>query len=193
MDQFAIDKAHRRRNKRGGILLAVLLSSSLATLGAGAMSLAVFTDSDASSGAWTAGTIILGVSPATTFSATGIMPGASGTQTVAVANTGTGDARYAISSVSTNVDLKGLRDQLTLTIRAGTCLAPGATLYTGALNGAVVGSNVQGADPGDRAVAAGATDNLCFAWAFPLTSGNTFQSAATSATFTFDSEQTANN
>ena len=64
MDTHALDAqvlARRTLRRRG--LMAVLLGSSLAMLGAGAMSLAVFTDTDAADGAWSTGTIILGVSP----------------------------------------------------------------------------------------------------------------------------------
>ncbi len=136
---------------------------------------------------------MLGVSPATAFNVTNMFPGASGTQTIAVANSGTGSLRYAMSTGATNGDGKGLAAQMNLTIQAGTCAAPGSTLYSGALDAAALGSNVQGNDPGDRTVAAGNTDNLCFSWDFPLGSGNGFQNATTTATFTFDAEQTANN
>jgi hypothetical protein len=183
----------RRRNKRRRALLAILLASSVATLGAGAMSLAVFTDSEASTGSWSAGTIILGVTPATSFTANGIMPGDSGSQTITVANTGTGDMRYALSTSATNSDSKGLAGQIALTVKAGACPGAGANLYSGALGSAALGSNATGAQPGDRALAAGGSDLLCFAWSFPKASGDAFQAAATTATFTFDAEQTANN
>ena len=150
------------------IELAILLGASFATLGAGAMSLAIFTDSDASDGTWTSGTIILNVTPATSFNVDDIMPGDSGSQTIAVANTGTGALRYAMTSTADNTDGKGLRAQLGLTIQAGTCTAPGATLYSGTLNGAALGDVSQGAQAGDRNVASGGTDNLCFSWSFPL-------------------------
>lgn len=182
-----------RRTKRRRTVLAVLLASSLATLGAGAMTLAQFTDSDATSGSWTSGTIVLGVSPATAFTAANIMPGETGSQTIVVSNTGTGAARYAVSTSATNADTKGLAAQMTLVIAAGTCASPGATLYSGALGSAAFGSSAPGAQAGDRSVAAAASDSLCFTWAFPLASGNAFQAAATTATFTFASEQTANN
>ena len=182
------NRAMRRRS-----LLAVLLVATLTTLGAGAMTLAQFTDSDASTGSWTSGTIILGVSPATSFSVTNILPGDSGSQTIVVSNTGTGDARYALSTSATNLDSKGLAAQMTLTIKAGACPGAGANLYSGALGSAALGSSASGFQTGDRDVLAAASDSLCFAWSFPLASGNGFQAAATTATFTFASEQTANN
>lgn len=194
MDTFALDQTHKsRRTLHRRALMAILVGSSLATLGAGAMSLAVFTDSKASSGSWTSGSVILGVAPATSFTATGIMPGDSGSQTITVSNTGTGALRYAVSTSATNADTKGLAAQMTLTVKAGTCPGAGANLYSGALGSAALGSIAPGAQTGDRAVAAGASDQLCFAWSFPIASGNAFQTAATTATFTFDAEQTANN
>jgi hypothetical protein len=193
MDQTANDRSAARRSKRRRALFAVLLAASFATLGAGAMSLAIFTDSDATNGSWTSGTIILGVTTTTAFTATDILPGDTGNQTVHVNNTGTGALRYAMTSSADNTDGKGLAAQVDLTIQAGTCAAPGATLFTGKLSGAALGNVAQGAQAGDRTVASGGTDNLCFSWSFPLSSGNGFQAAATTATFTFDAEQTANN
>ena len=183
----------RSRGRRRNALAVLLIGSAIATVGAGAMSLAQFTDTRASSGSWSAGTVILGVSPSTAFTATGILPGASGSQTVVVSNTGTGDLRYAMSSSSTNVDTKGLAAQIDLTIKQGACPSSGTTVFTGKLSTAGFGSNVQGANAGDRNIAAGSTENLCFAWSFPLASGNTLQGAATTATFTFDAEQTLDN
>lgn len=193
MSQPEFDSMPERRSKRRRALIAILLSTSLLTLGAGAVSLAVFTDTTDLDGTWTAGSIVLGTSPSTTFTVDDILPGDSGSQDITVENNGTGDLRYAMSSSSTNADGKGLAAQLNLTIEAGTCAAPGATLYSGSLDGAAFGDSTQGADTGDRDVLAGGTDDLCFSWDFPLASGNGYQLATTTATFTFDAEQTANN
>ena len=70
----------------------------------------------------------------------------------------------------------------------GTVLFAAAALSAGAL-----GNPAQGSQAGDRTLAAAATDELCFNVNLPTTSGNTFQNATTTATFTFDSEQTVNN
>src|SRR5690242_15159331 len=193
MDQLAQDRTVQQRRKRRRALVAILFAASLATLGAGAMSLAVFSDSQASQGAWTTGTIVLGVSPSTAFTASNILPGDSGSQTIAVSNTGTGALRYAISTSATNTDTKGLAAQMTMTVSPGTCASPGSSIYSGALGSTAVGSSAQGAQAGDRVLAAATSENLCFAWSFPLASGNPFQNAATTATFTFSAEQTANN
>jgi hypothetical protein len=192
--EFAQDHAPARR-KRRRMLVAMLLASSLATVGAGAMSLAVFTDGKASTGAWTTGTIILGVTPSAAFSASNIMPGDTGTQVIAVQNTGTGALRYAVTTAISG-DTKGLAAQMTLAITTGPVVSgacTGTSLYSGSLTAAALGNPAQGADAGDRSVAAGATDNLCFQWTFPKASGNAFQGAATNASFTFAAEQTANN
>ena len=183
--------ATRLRRQRRAALVLVLVA--LATLGTSAVTLAVFTGSAPTNGSWTTGTIILGASPTTVFNVTGVMPGASGSQTVAVANAGSGQLRYAMTSASTDADGRGLRNQLELTIRAGTCVAPGAVLYSGALASATLGNPAQGADAGDRTVDAGDTDDLCFSWLFPAASGPGYQGAATSTTFSFAGEQTANN
>ena len=193
MNQLAFPATAVRRTNRRRVLLAIVLGSSLAAVGAGAMTLAQFTDSDTSTGSWSTGTIILGVSPAPAFTVARMMPGASGSQTLVVDNTGTGDARYSVSTSATNLDTLGLANQMTLTIKAGACPGAGTALYTGPLGGAAFGDSTQGFQSGDRNVAAGTTDTLCFAWDFPLSSGNAFQGATTTATFTFASEQTANN
>jgi hypothetical protein len=193
MNQHDLDTTLQHRRKRRRVLVAILLGASLATLGAGAMSLAVFSDSQAASGAWTTGTIVLGVTPSTAFSASNIMPGDTGSQTIAVSNSGTGALRYAISTSATNADGKGLAAQMTMTVSPGTCASPGSSVYSGALGSTAVGSAAQGSQAGDRTLAAAASENLCFAWSFPLASGNGFQNAATTATFTFAAEQTANN
>ena len=192
MDQTT-DRSAARRSKRRRALFAVLLGASFATLGAGAMSLAIFTDSDAYDGTWTSGTIILGVTSTTAFTVDDILPGDTGNKTIQVNNTGTGALRYAMTSTADNLDTKNLRSQLTLTIQPGTCAAPGAAIYTGPLNGANFGDPAQGDDTDDRTVASGGTDNLCFSWAFDINADNAYQDATTTATFTFLAEQTAHN
>ena len=112
MDQTT-DRSAARRSKRRRALFAVLLGASFATLGAGAMSLAIFTDSDAYDGTWTSGTIILGVTSTTAFTVDDILPGDTGNKTIQVNNTGTGALRYAMTSTADNTDTKNLRSQLT--------------------------------------------------------------------------------
>jgi len=185
-----------RRHRRG--LLVLLLALSLGSVGAGAFSLALFTDSAAvGANAFTAGTVVLGVSPATAvLTASAMMPGDTVSGSLVVSNAGTGQLRYAMSSASTNADGKNLRDQLSLTVKTlGTSCAAfdGTSLYSGALSAAAFGSNAQGTQAGDRTLAAGTNETLCFQATLPIGTGNAFQGASTTTTFTFDAEQTANN
>jgi predicted ribosomally synthesized peptide with SipW-like signal peptide len=182
----------RKTRRRRGIIV-LLLSLSIGTLGAGAFSLALFTDSSASSGSFTTGTIVLTTNPATLFTVASMMPGDSGSATLTVQNTGTGQLRYALTSSSTNADAKALRDQISLSVKAGACPGAGAALYNAALSGAAFGDVTAGAQAGDRTLNAATSEQLCFAWSLPLATGNAFQGAATTTTFTFTAEQTANN
>jgi hypothetical protein len=192
MDIYALDdQAQRRRGKRRRALLAILLASSLATLGAGAMSLAVFTDADAADGAWSTGTIRLVAGPAATFGASDMFPGDTGEQTVTVLNDGTGELRYAMTSTETDAD--GLLAQMTLEIFEGACTAKGLSLYSGSFAAAALGNPAQTGHAGDRVVAAGVTDSLCFAWELPLATDDAFQNVTATAVFDFLGEQTANN
>jgi predicted ribosomally synthesized peptide with SipW-like signal peptide len=183
-----------RRNVRRAGLILLLAASAALTVGTGASTLAIFTDSANATAAFSAGTVDLTAAPATVFTANGIYPGDSGIQTVTVGNGGTGTLRYAMSTSATNADGLGLAAQLELTITAGTCPGAGGPLYgAAALGSAAFGNPAQGAQAGDRTLAGAASEDLCFAWSLPTATGNGFQGAATTATFTFAAEQTANN
>jgi len=190
------DRSTRRRRRRLIGLLFVVAAT--ATIGAASFSLAIFT-STATVGAntFTNGTIVLGASPATALlTADAMLPGDTVTGSLVVSNTGTSQLRYAMTSASTNADTKGLMNQLTLTVKTlGTSCATfdGTTLYTGTLASAAFGNPLPGAQAGDRTLDAATHETLCFAATLPLGTGNTFQGATTTATFTFDAEQTANN
>ncbi len=192
MDQTISARIQRRRKRRG--IIALLAALSTLSLGAGAFSLALFTDSATATGAFTTGTIDIAVNPTALFTVAAAFPGDSGSATLTVANNGTGALRYAMTTAATNADSKGLRDQLQLTIKAGTCPGAGAALYgAAALSGALFGDPTQGSQAGDRTLAAGATEDLCYLWSLPSATGNAFQNATTTATFTFAAEQTASN
>jgi spore coat-associated protein N len=173
-----------------------LLGGAVALTTFGTM--ALFTDSDAI--------------PANTFSTgtiTNMMPGDVVTNSVVVSNAGTESLRYAVSSVATNVDSKGLKDQLVLTVKTVDATTPvtpcnefdGTQIYTGDLDssaGKILGDVATGqtgvaATGGDRVLASSVNETLCFRVSLPLATGNTFQNASSTATFTFDSEQTKNN
>jgi len=190
MDTMAPAHAHPRRHRRFAVLLGLALVSG--SLGAGALSLAIFTDSQAVTGnAFATGTIDISTTPATAlFNVSTMMPGDVISNTIQVNNAGTGALRYAIStSVVTGPTLAA---QLQLEIYAGASCT-GTALYSGALDVAAVGSAAQGADTGDRTLASSTNETLCFEATLPLSTNNTFQNTSTSVTFTFDAEQTANN
>lgn len=182
--------AHPRRRHRLATLLGLALISG--SLGAGALSLAIFTDSQAVTGnAFATGTVDISTTPATAlFNVSNMMPGDSDSQTIQVNNAGSGALRYAIST--SVVSGPTLAAQIQLDVYAGaTCT--GTALYTGALNAAAVGSSTQGPDTGDRTLAGLANETLCFKATLPLSTGNSFKNTSTDVTFTFDAEQTANN
>jgi len=191
----AIDERRRRRRRRG--LIVLLLTFSLASLGAGLFSLALFTDTAATTGSFTTGTIDISVDNSALFSVSGIMPGDSGSATLRVTNSGSAQLRYAMDSNSTNGDGLGLRSLLNMSITLGACPGAGAplfsgVLYTDAVTHAKFGNTLPGNQAGDRTLAPAGFDDLCFAWSLPGTT-TTGQGATTTATFTFSAEQTANN
>ena len=142
------------------------------------------------------------VSTSVTFTA--MAPGDTVTDRIVPKNTGSLALRYAISASATNADSKGLKDQLVLTIKTIDVTTPvtpcdnfdGTQIYTGDTDstaGKLVGDNTQGIQAGDRTLAAAASETLCFRVNLPLATGNTFQNATTTVTFTFDAEQTSSN
>ena len=182
-----------------------LLSVGLIVGAPWALTNALFSDSDANaSNVFTTGTVDISTTPASgivTYS--NMAPGDVVTDDVTVANDGSLAYRYAISSTATNADSKALKDQLVLAIRTVDADATdpcdafdGTSLYSGDLDdtaGVLVGSNAVGSQAGDRTLAAGASEILCFRVSLPGSTGNAYQDATTTATFTFDAEQTTNN
>jgi len=173
---------------------------AVASMMAGAMSLALFTDQQTVNNSFTAGTIALNGPGITSLSlsSSALMPGDTKNSSVTVQNDGTAQLRYAVSATSTNTDIKNLRTVLTLTVKTiGTNCATfdGTQLFTGTLGAstAIIGLPAQGADTGDRNLSVSANEVLCFRLQLPSGTGNAYQGAATTTTFTFDAEQTANN
>ena len=196
MDEYLDqDMTRRRRTRRRGIA-ALLTALAALTFGAGSVSLALFTDSASSTWAFTTGTIDITSSPAVVTAITGMMPGDNATSPLTIANAGNATFRYAMTTVATNA----LGNQLTLEVRAedaggGCALFTGAVIVAGGttLNGAAIGNPAQGAQAGDRVLAGGASEVLCFRVSLPIGTGNAFQGVSSTATFTFAAEQTANN
>jgi spore coat-associated protein N len=200
----------KRSGRRSRLTLLAVAGLAVAGMTAGASSLALFTSSaSVPATTFSTGTVTLTTNPTTalvTFA--GMAPGDQVTAPITVTNGGTLALRYAVSSLATNADTpspKGLKDQLVLTIKSGvtTCTdaayaADGTGLYTGDLDstaGFLVGNATSGFQAGDRSLPPTTSNSeiLCFHVALPIGTGDGFQSAATTATFTFAAEQTANN
>ena len=96
-----------------------LLGLSVLSVGAGAFSLAIFTDTAASTGTFAAGTVDITSSPTVAFTVTGMMPGDTNTQALTIANAGTASFRYSMAATATNtlgstltLDRQDARDEL---------------------------------------------------------------------------------
>jgi hypothetical protein len=179
------------------ILLSLVAIGVLTSLmGLGGLSLfTATTDNDGN--AFTSGSVEISTSPASAFlTMSNMAPGDSVTAQLTVSNDGTLDLRYAMTTVAVDGAPPGLAAALTLEIRdEGTdCTTfDGNELYNGSLDLGYIGDPTPGPNAGDReiTVAAG-SEVLCFRVTLP--SGATGpEGASTTATFTFDAEQTKNN
>jgi hypothetical protein len=121
-----------------------------------------------------------------------------------VVNADNQSLRYAVTSASTDDDRKGVRDILRVTIRtadhasgsAATCdRFDGSLLYDGPLGASTagVGDARMGGQSGDRVLAAGQRETLCFEITMPIETGNEYQGATTFTTWTIAAEQEAGN
>jgi len=203
----ALDAARRRRRRTRRILGFFLLFLLLIPgVGATYLTLALFTDQETVTADFTTGTIDLDGTKidALVLTTSALMPGDTVTDDVVVENDGTAQLRYAMTTSSTNADSKALRDALTLTIKTIDVTTPGtpcdnfdgaSTLYSGVLGASTAkfGNPAQGSDSGDRTLNAAANETLCFRVSLPSGTGNSYQGATTTTTFTFDAEQTSNN
>jgi spore coat-associated protein N len=177
---------------------------SVAFVGAaGLASSALFTSTDSSTGnSFTTGTVVLNSGGgAAVFTVSGMAPGDVTYGKVPVANDGSLQLRYAMTSSSSNADSKGLASAMTTKVvpiaSNATCnaaaISGGTAIYSGALSGAAFGDPAAGAQTGDRTLAANASEALCVQVTLPTASGNAYQAATTSTSLTFAAEQTLNN
>lgn len=125
-------------------------------------------------------------------------PGDAIIQPLTVSNAGPLALRYALTTSASDADGLALRDRLLLTVwgkGSGSCSSgdTGILYGPGPLSRATVGDPAQGQQAGDRLLAPGAAEVLCFRAELPLGTGNAYQGAVTSATFAFDAEQIADN
>ena len=107
MDQATTHNRTRRRRR----FLALLIGSlAVVSLGAGQLSLALFTDQETVAGTFSSGSVILDdvKIDALTLTTAGMVPGDTVTDDVVVENDGSVQLRYALSTTSTNPDTKAL-------------------------------------------------------------------------------------
>lgn len=133
----------------------------------------------------------------------GLAPGAATRGRHIVENTSGQPLRYTLTSSSVDGDGKGLRDVVRVTIKASDPSSAGAscdsfdgsTLYAGRLGATSAGFGDPriGGHAGDRLLAPGQRDALCFEIEMPLDAGNEFQGAMTASVWTIAAEQVDGN
>lgn len=202
------ERCDRRRRRRQAGLVGALSATALA-VGILASSMggvnALFTDTEnVGANDFATGTLDLATAPATAaISYQDMVPGDTVTEPLTVTNGGSTPLRYAMRSTTTENTLAAQLD-LSLKVGVTSCTgttgfnASGTVLYgPGALGSTstadLVGSSATGGDAGDRTLAPGASETLCVHVALPTSSSNAYQGLATTATFQFVAEQTANN
>ena len=184
---------------------------------------AVFTDASGVTGnTFTTGNVDISAAPASAaVTLTNMAPGDVVTAPITVTNSGGLAVRYSVTSVTTE-DVLAAQLDLTVKSGVASCTtagfgASGTVVYATGNLGSMAGTNIvgnpaSGAQAGDRYLSsatevvdadgtfpagAGAdaptNEALCFQVSLPLSTGNTYQSLTTTATFTFDGEQRRNN
>jgi len=207
MDSFQrpapADRDRRRR------LVGTVAIVGLAFVGIGQLTTgALFEDSATAAVSFASGNVSIqanGSASTTLAAATNLAPGDTVFRAVNVTNTGSLDLRYAVTGITT-VETKNLSSVLRYTVfegvttaqcaagntGGGTAVASNVTI--GTTSTAVVGSNANGFQAGDRPIAAGAgADTLCVAMDLPLATTSAFATATATVQLTFDAEQTKNN
>lgn len=160
---------------------------------------ATFTDSGTADSTFTAGTVDLLISGETddayaftSIEMSNMKPGDVKYAPLTIANAGTLGFSYSMATSATNADTKALRDQLTLGVKkvvdAATCDSAGVG-YAASLDTMTASGALSAGAIASRTVAAGANEVACFRVELPSTSGDTFQAATTTATFTFSATQ----
>lgn len=197
--------ARSTRSTYGRFAVGVIVLTVSAAGLTGVATSALFIDSaNVAAGPFTAGTVSLTATPATSaLTFANMAPGDTVTAPITVTNAGTLAQRYAVVSVTTENTLAA---QLDLTIKSGvtTCTnggfaGSGVVAYaTGDLGSTtpgtkVIGDSATGIHAGDRVLAASGAETLCAQVVLPTATGNTFQTLTTTATLTFNAEQTLNN
>lgn len=175
--------------------------AALGTLSAAvwAGTFATFTDSATSASTFTAGTVDLLVGGAasdayafTSLEMSNMKPSDVKYAPLAITNPGTLGFTYTMATTATNADTKGLRDQLQLGAKvvanAAACDSAGAG-YAASTTTVIAEGALSAAAITSRALAAAGGETLCVKVQLPTATGDTFQAATTTATFTFSATQ----
>lgn len=184
------------------------IARSTAVLGLAAATMALsfsgafFTDTDAVDAAViTTGSLSLTAPATVDFTLTNMAPGDTSNRTISLTNGGSLQLRYDMATTAVNSDATfPLSTQLTSIVylesqepdTAGANLTCDATYATAATYTALSTGSLGAAALTNRVVAASGTEVLCVAVQLPSATGNDYQSDTTDVTFTFNSEQTAN-
>ncbi len=212
-----IDDDSTRRRLLPSILVLALSAATVAVAVTGA----VFTDSQSTSNSIATGTVTLSVTgnDPLPWSISAMAPGdVDGPVGVPVANGGSLELRYAITSTETTGTSPDLANQLDLwvwdessesgnllglTDAAGVCegtpsdsltfLYQQGPLGTASSTINLVGDPTQGTHGGDRVLAAGADELLCFYLELPSATDGTYEGLTTGVDITFEAEQTSSN
>ena len=197
------------KNIRGmkRILVSLMIIAVVAaSITGGAM--ALFTDQETSAAnAFTTGTLDLALANGTPlpFTVSDMAPGDVVYGGLQVSNSGSLDLRYAMTTTADGGNT--LDEQLDLTIDVVTGAGVDTIWYTaddvvgeanvygpdGVLSAAAIGDSTQGAQAGDRTLAASGNERLRFKVTLPLTTDDSYQGATCTVDFVFDAEQTSNN
>ncbi len=173
----------------GGALSAVIWAGTFAT----------FTDSGTASSTFTAGTVNLLISGElddayafTTIEMSNMKPGDVKYAPLTLANAGTLGFTYSMATTATNTDSLGLRDQLTLGVKKvaneAACDSAGVG-YLASVDVLTASGALSAGAIASRTLTAGASEVACFRVELPSGSGDSFQAATTTATFTFSASQ----
>jgi len=185
-----------RRSSRVRLIAFSALVLGIAAIGTGLTSLAIFTDrQDVTSNGFQTGTIKISVTPTTAFfSVPNMMPGDVYSTPVTVANVGSSQLKFDISSFNPT-GTGNLQNQIDLAIGqmpaancstwdgTGAPLLGAAKLATVSVTGRVLNALGQGGD----------TTVLCFRASLPLNTLDAYQNQTASTTFRFDAQQTIHN
>jgi hypothetical protein len=177
------------------LLTGVLVIGVLGSLPQGNTRAYLTTAVSSTGNQFTAGNVQIGAGIASgdTLTMSNLVPGDSFIARLTIDNSGDLDLRYAVAT-TTSGDAT-LASTLQVTIRAETanpCSSEdGTVLYgPGSLSAAAIGDPAHGADAGDRTLAAGTSESLCFKVALPSSAPLSVQGVSAGATFNFSAEQT---